>query len=152
MAPAHSGTFQPLLHRSGTLRERLHSYTKRTLGAGGSINEAVSFSVASMVEDIIWGIFMYFLRRKACVETALDLHSEMPRIRQAVLRGNGGNLLGFSPSHLTLPALLCYQPSLHFVRSLCPRVNHAPRGLPSTQLISTTISAQFGPSCPRIPT
>jgi hypothetical protein len=43
MAPAHSGTFQPLLHRSGTLRERLHSYTKRTLGAGGSINEAVSF-------------------------------------------------------------------------------------------------------------
>lgn len=36
------GTFQPLLHRSGTLRERLHSYTKRTLGAGGSINEAVA--------------------------------------------------------------------------------------------------------------
>ena len=41
MPPAHGGTFQPLLHRSGTLRERLHSYTKRTLGAGGSINEAV---------------------------------------------------------------------------------------------------------------
>jgi hypothetical protein len=39
--PSHSGTFQPLQHRSGTLRERLHSYTKRTLGAGGSINEAV---------------------------------------------------------------------------------------------------------------
>ena len=35
------GTFQPLQHRSGTLRERLHSYTKRTLGAGGSMNEAV---------------------------------------------------------------------------------------------------------------
>ena len=44
MAPAHSGTFQPLQHRSGTLRERLHSYTKRTLGAGGSINEAVGLS------------------------------------------------------------------------------------------------------------
>lgn len=42
MAPVASGTFQPLQHRSGTLRERLHSYTKRTLGAGGSINEAVS--------------------------------------------------------------------------------------------------------------
>jgi MOB kinase activator 1 len=42
MAPAHTGTFQPMVHRSGTLRERLHSYTKRTLGAGGSINEAVS--------------------------------------------------------------------------------------------------------------
>ena len=42
MPPANGGTFQPLLHRSGTLRERLHSYTKRTLGAGGSINEAVS--------------------------------------------------------------------------------------------------------------
>jgi hypothetical protein len=42
--PSHSsGTFQPLLHRSGTLRERLHSYTKKTLGAGGSINEAVRF-------------------------------------------------------------------------------------------------------------
>ena len=35
------GTFQPLQHRSGTLRDRLHSYTKRTLGAGGSVNEAV---------------------------------------------------------------------------------------------------------------
>jgi hypothetical protein len=42
MPPAHSGTFQPLQHRSGTLRDRLHSYTKSTLGAGGSINEAVS--------------------------------------------------------------------------------------------------------------
>jgi len=41
MAPSHAGTFQPLQHRSGTLRERLHSYTKSTLGAGGSINEAV---------------------------------------------------------------------------------------------------------------
>jgi hypothetical protein len=37
-------TFQPLVHRTGTLRARLHSYTKRTLGAGGSINEAVRFS------------------------------------------------------------------------------------------------------------
>jgi hypothetical protein len=43
MAPSHSGTFQPLQHRSGTLRERLHSYTKSTLGAGGSINDAVRF-------------------------------------------------------------------------------------------------------------
>jgi len=42
MPPSSTGTFQPLLHRSGTLRERLHSYTKRTLGAGGSINEAVA--------------------------------------------------------------------------------------------------------------
>jgi hypothetical protein len=39
------GTFQPLQHRSGTLRERLHSYTRRTLGAGGSINEAVSYCI-----------------------------------------------------------------------------------------------------------
>lgn len=39
--PTHGGTFQPLQHRSGTLRDRLHSYTKSTLGAGGSINEAV---------------------------------------------------------------------------------------------------------------
>ena len=38
----HGGTFQPLQHRSGTLRDRLHAYTKRTLGAGGSLNEAVS--------------------------------------------------------------------------------------------------------------
>lgn len=29
-------------HRSGTLRERLHGYTRATLGAGGSITEAVS--------------------------------------------------------------------------------------------------------------
>lgn len=41
MPLANGGTFQPLQHRTGTLRERLHSYTKRTLGAGGSINEAV---------------------------------------------------------------------------------------------------------------
>lgn len=44
MPTNNGGTFQPLLHRSGTLRERLHSYTKRTLGAGGSINEAVSLA------------------------------------------------------------------------------------------------------------
>ena len=47
MPTANGGTFQPLLHRSGTLRERLHSYTKRTLGAGGSINEAVRENAAS---------------------------------------------------------------------------------------------------------
>jgi hypothetical protein len=40
--PIHTGTFTPVQHRSGTLRDRLHSYTKRTLGAGGSMNEAVS--------------------------------------------------------------------------------------------------------------
>lgn len=39
--PTHGGTFQPLQHKSGALRDRLHSYTKSTLGAGGSINEAV---------------------------------------------------------------------------------------------------------------
>ena len=44
MAPVQGGTFQPLRHRSGTLRERLHSYTKSTLGAGGSMNEAVRVS------------------------------------------------------------------------------------------------------------
>ena len=37
------GTFQPLRHRSGTMRDRLHGYTKRTLGAGGSVTEAVSY-------------------------------------------------------------------------------------------------------------
>jgi len=42
MAPASTGTFQPLRHRSGTMRERLHAYTKRTLGAGGSYNDAVA--------------------------------------------------------------------------------------------------------------
>jgi len=40
--PSSSGTFQPMKHRSGTLRDRLHAYTKRTLGAGGSIEEAVA--------------------------------------------------------------------------------------------------------------
>ena len=43
MPPTSTGTFQPLRHRSGTMRERLHAYTKRTLGAGGSYQEAVSF-------------------------------------------------------------------------------------------------------------
>ena len=42
---ASMGTFQPLRHRSGTMRDRLHNYTKRTLGAGGSMNEAVSSSL-----------------------------------------------------------------------------------------------------------
>lgn len=37
-----SGTFQPMTHHSGTLRDRLHGYTRRTLGAGGSVNDAVS--------------------------------------------------------------------------------------------------------------
>ena len=40
--PNAGGTFQPLRHRSGTMRDRLHGYTKRTLGAGGSVTEAVS--------------------------------------------------------------------------------------------------------------
>mmetsp|Transcript_14425 Transcript_14425/g.23850 ORF Transcript_14425/g.23850 Transcript_14425/m.23850 type:complete len:226 (+) Transcript_14425:78-755(+) len=40
--PSSGGTFQPLRHRSGTMRDRLHSYTKRTLGAGGSIHQAVA--------------------------------------------------------------------------------------------------------------
>lgn len=39
--PSSGGTFQPLRHRSGTMRSRLHGYTKRTLGAGGSVTEAV---------------------------------------------------------------------------------------------------------------
>jgi MOB kinase activator 1 len=42
MPSISSGTFQPLRHRSGTMRDRLHGYTKRTLGAGGSMNEAVA--------------------------------------------------------------------------------------------------------------
>lgn len=42
--PSAGGTFKPLRHRSGTLRDRLHGYTKRTLGAGGSVTEAVSSS------------------------------------------------------------------------------------------------------------
>lgn len=41
--PSSGGTFQPLRHRSGTMRDRLHGYTKRTLGAGGSVTEAVSY-------------------------------------------------------------------------------------------------------------
>ena len=40
--PTGAGTFQPLRHRSGTLRDRLHGYTKQTLGAGGSLNDAVA--------------------------------------------------------------------------------------------------------------
>ena len=40
--PHHSGTFQPLRHRSGTLRDRLHGYTRQTLGAGGSLDDAVA--------------------------------------------------------------------------------------------------------------
>ena len=48
MAPQSGGTFQPLRHRSGTMRERLHAYTKRTLGAGGSYNDAVSYTSMNM--------------------------------------------------------------------------------------------------------
>mmetsp|Transcript_3758 Transcript_3758/g.5877 ORF Transcript_3758/g.5877 Transcript_3758/m.5877 type:complete len:224 (-) Transcript_3758:1232-1903(-) len=40
--PSSGGTFQPMRHRSGTMRDRLHAYTKRTLGAGGSIHQAVA--------------------------------------------------------------------------------------------------------------
>ena len=50
--PTHGGTFQPLQHKSGALRDRLHSYTKSTLGAGGSINEAVSCSVVFLT--LLW--------------------------------------------------------------------------------------------------
>lgn len=42
LPPSNGGTFQPLRHRSGTMRDRLHGYTKRTLGAGGSVTEAVT--------------------------------------------------------------------------------------------------------------
>ena len=53
--PSNGGTFQPLQHKSGALRDRLHSYTKSTLGAGGSINEAVScvflYSCNSFIVD-----------------------------------------------------------------------------------------------------
>eukprot|EP00525_Craspedostauros_australis_P013546 CAMPEP_0198122216 /NCGR_PEP_ID=MMETSP1442-20131203/34196_1 /TAXON_ID= /ORGANISM="Craspedostauros australis, Strain CCMP3328" /LENGTH=228 /DNA_ID=CAMNT_0043781187 /DNA_START=186 /DNA_END=872 /DNA_ORIENTATION=+ len=42
MPPTSTGTFQPLRHRTGSIRERLHAYTKSTLGAGGSYNEAVA--------------------------------------------------------------------------------------------------------------
>ena len=52
MPPTNGGTFQPLLHRSGTLRERLHSYTKRTLGAGGSINEAVRRLLRCLIDRL----------------------------------------------------------------------------------------------------
>ena len=52
---ASMGTFQPLRHRSGTMRDRLHNYTKRTLGAGGSMNEAVSFQ--SSVSSALGGEF-----------------------------------------------------------------------------------------------
>lgn len=49
--PTHGGTFQPLQHKSGALRDRLHSYTKSTLGAGGSINEAVSCSCIALSRE-----------------------------------------------------------------------------------------------------
>ena len=53
MPLANGGTFQPLQHRTGTLRERLHSYTKRTLGAGGSINEAVRNKMSRRIRRCI---------------------------------------------------------------------------------------------------
>jgi len=31
-----------MTHQTGTLRDRLHSYTRRTLGSGGSVNDAVA--------------------------------------------------------------------------------------------------------------
>ena len=37
----NSSTFQPLRHRSGSFRDRLHGYTKRTLGSGGTLYDAV---------------------------------------------------------------------------------------------------------------
>ena len=52
--PTTSGTFQPMQHRSGTLRDRLHGYTKQTLGAGGSINEAVRFEMRSVFDESIY--------------------------------------------------------------------------------------------------
>lgn len=58
-----SGTFQPLKHRSGTLRDRLHGYTKQTLGAGGSINDAVSETAA--VDDVF---YVRRYRRLLCKE------------------------------------------------------------------------------------
>ena len=64
--PNAGGTFQPLRHRSGTMRDRLHGYTKRTLGAGGSVTEAVSifhqygiqfsvviYSIHSVVQSLV---------------------------------------------------------------------------------------------------
>jgi hypothetical protein len=42
---SNMNTFQPMQHRSGTMRDRLHAYTKRTLGAGGSVSEAVWVSL-----------------------------------------------------------------------------------------------------------
>ena len=51
MAPTSTGTFEPLRHRSGTMRERLHAYTKRTLGAGGSYNDAVRKLSFSTLQD-----------------------------------------------------------------------------------------------------
>ena len=36
-----SNTFQPLRHRSSTFMNRLHAYTQRTLGSGGTLYEAV---------------------------------------------------------------------------------------------------------------
>lgn len=52
--PNAGGTFQPLRHRSGTMRDRLHGYTKRTLGAGGSVTEAVSSNIMFWLEKQIY--------------------------------------------------------------------------------------------------
>ena len=49
MPASSTGTFQPLRHRSGTMRERLHAYTKRTLGAGGSYNDAVGSALSDRI-------------------------------------------------------------------------------------------------------
>lgn len=64
------GTFKPLQHRSGTLRERLHSYTKRTLGAGGSINEAVSdYSIFLVLVALNFSLVTLSL--SSCIQVAL---------------------------------------------------------------------------------
>ena len=74
MASSSTGTFKPLRHRSGTMRERLHSYTQRTLGAGGSYSDAVS-SI---------GVFVFFV-----------LH-ERPYGRCGELCGNSVSFLSLS--------------------------------------------------------
>lgn len=57
--PNAGGTFQPLRHRSGTMRDRLHGYTKRTLGAGGSVTEAVSIVSSRIILPVIQSFSFY---------------------------------------------------------------------------------------------
>ena len=52
------------------MRDRLHNYTKRTLGAGGSMNEAVSSFIfdQSMVEfDAVGVNFLAVESNRCCV-------------------------------------------------------------------------------------